>query len=149
MVEKLSELGASGFVPLITARSVVSAEGKNKRQRWERLANEAAKQSRRRGVMRIAEVTPVEKLIGELKGSGWYLSLHDGAKPMRDVLADVRGKSLTLLIGPEGGWTEEEIGMFDEAGLTGVRMGGSILRVETASVAAAAIVAAMVAPVSD
>jgi 16S rRNA (uracil1498-N3)-methyltransferase len=146
MVEKLSELGASGFVPLITELSVVSAEGKNKRERWERLANEAAKQSKRRGVMKIGEVTAVEKMVGGLKGGGWYLSLHDGAKAIRDVVADVKGTSLTLLIGPEGGWTEEEIRMFDKAGLTGVRMGGSILRVETAAVAAAAIVAALVAP---
>ena len=146
MVEKLSELGASGFVPLITERSVVSAEGKNKRERWERLANEAAKQSKRRGVMKIGEVTAVEKMVGGLKGGGWYLSLQDGAKAIRDVVADVKGTSLTLLIGPEGGWTEEEIRMFDKAGLTGVRMGGSILRVETAAVAAAAIVAALVAP---
>jgi 16S rRNA (uracil1498-N3)-methyltransferase len=144
MVEKLSELGASGFVPLITERSVVSAEGKNKRQRWERLANEAARQSRRRGIMKIREVTHVAKMVGELRGKGWYLSLHDGAKPIRDVLGDAKGSSLTLFIGPEGGWTEQEIGMFDKAGLTGVRMGGSILRVETAAVAAGAIVAAMV-----
>ncbi|HEV8290631.1 MAG TPA: RsmE family RNA methyltransferase, partial [Tepidisphaeraceae bacterium] len=52
----------------------------------------------------------------------------------------------TLLIGPEGGWTDKEMAMFREAGLTGVRMGGTILRIETAAVAAAAIVAAMVAP---
>src|SRR5882672_3477523 len=45
MVEKLSELGASGFVPLIAERSVVKAEGKNKLARWERIAGEAAKQS--------------------------------------------------------------------------------------------------------
>jgi 16S rRNA (uracil1498-N3)-methyltransferase len=144
MVEKLSELGASRFIPLITQRSVVSAEGKNKLARWERIAGEAAKQSRRRGVMKIAQVTPVSKAISELKGTGWYLSLHDRAKAIRDVI-DVKDKCLTLLVGPEGGWTEEEIAMFDGAGLTGVRMGATILRVETAAVAAAAIVAAMVA----
>jgi len=150
MVEKLSELGASGFVPLISERSVVSAEGKNKRARWERLASEAAKQSKRRGVMKIGEVTRLEKFVGELNSAGWYLSLDAGARNMREVVAEVTGekiKRLTLLIGPEGGWTQKEIAMFDEAGLTGVRMGGTILRVETAAVAAGAIVAAMVAPV--
>jgi len=54
MVEKLSELGVAAFVPLATARSVVLPEGRNKRQRWARIATEAAKQSRRAGVMQIA-----------------------------------------------------------------------------------------------
>src|SRR4051812_48593758 len=67
MVEKLSELGTFGFVPLITERSVVSAEGKNKLARWERIAGEAAKQSRRRGVMKIGEVTEVGKFVAELR----------------------------------------------------------------------------------
>ena len=57
MVEKLSELGVSRFVPLATARSVVLPEGRNKRERWSRIASESAKQSRRRGVMRIEELT--------------------------------------------------------------------------------------------
>jgi len=153
MVEKLSELGTGGFVPLITGRSVVSAEGKNRRQRWERIANEASKQSKRRGVMKIGEVSQVGKFIAEMESVGWYLSLKDGAREMREVVAkmmpDPGIPRLTLLIGPEGGWTEEEMAMFDQAGLTGVRMGGTILRVETAAVAAAAIVAAMMASVSD
>jgi 16S rRNA (uracil1498-N3)-methyltransferase len=151
MVEKLSELGAGGFVPLITERSVVSAEGKNKRDRWERLASEAAKQSKRKGVMKIAQVTEVEKFAQELKSPGWYLSLDNRARAIgevvREILHDKNLAKLTLLIGPEGGWTDGEIRMFNEARLTGVRMGGTILRVETAAVAASAIVAAMVAPV--
>ena len=151
MVEKLSELGASGFVPLITERSVVGVEGKNKLARWERLAGEAAKQSKRRGVMKIGEVKEVREFVAVMKGVGWYLSLNESARAMRDVVMEVaREKAiarLTLLIGPEGGWTAEEIGMFDGAGLTAVGMGASILRIETAAVAAAAIVAAMVAPV--
>ena len=150
MVEKLSELGASGFVPLISKRSVVSVEGKNKLARWERLASEAAKQSKRRGVMKIGDVMDVAKFVAQIKLPGWYLSLHDHARKIGDVVVEIvrdkQIKALTLLIGPEGGWTDEEIRLFDRAGLTGVRMGASILRVETAAVAAAAIVAAMVAP---
>jgi 16S rRNA (uracil1498-N3)-methyltransferase len=199
MIEKLSELGTGEFVPLITERSVVSAEGKNKRERWDRLAREAAKQSRRRGVMKIGEVMEVGKLVSELceeevriqnsefrrkrteeeggteslqlrrrpspqpspgvpgegvggereaRGSAvWYLSAGEEARKMSQVVEEVvreRISRLTLLIGPEGGWSEREMGMFDEAGLTGVRMGATILRVETAAVAAAAIVAGLV-----
>ena len=63
-----------------------------------------------------------------------------------EVVQEKQIKALTWLIGPEGGWSDEVVRLFDRAGLTGVRMGASILRVETAAVAAAAIVAAMVAP---
>jgi len=150
MVEKLSELGAHAFIPLKTTRSVVSVEGKNKLARWERLANESAKQSKRRGVMKFGEVMDVGKFVAELKSPGWYLSLDERARKIGDVVSEVvqekQIKALTLLIGPEGGWTDDELRLFDRAGLTGVRMGASILRVETAAVAAAAIVAAMVAP---
>ena len=68
-------------------------------------------------------------------------SAIDRLKQMRPPPA-----SLHLFIGPEGGWTDAEISAFNSAGLTGVVMGGTILRVETAAVAAAAIVAAMLAP---
>ena len=64
MVEKLSELGCAAFIPLAAARSVVLPEGRsNKRDRWARIAAESAKQSRRRGVMRIAELTPLTELL--------------------------------------------------------------------------------------
>src|SRR6185295_16110244 len=63
MIEKLSELGCERFVPLATARSVVLPEGKNKRERWIRIATESAKQSRRAGVMRIDELTAVKAFL--------------------------------------------------------------------------------------
>ena len=63
MVEKLSELGTAEFVPLAAARSVVLPEGRNKRDRWTRIATESAKQSRRAGVMRIGELTKVDDAI--------------------------------------------------------------------------------------
>jgi len=153
MVEKLSELGTSSFIPLASARSVVVPEGKNKVKRWRRLAEEAAKQSKRRGVMDIGEVIELTRLLKDLRSPsmGWFLSTANEAMPVAEAIDALQQtqpapSSLFLFIGPEGGWTDQEIGRFADAGLTGVRMGGTILRIETAAVAAAAIVAAMVAP---
>jgi 16S rRNA (uracil1498-N3)-methyltransferase len=155
MVEKLSELGTGSFIPLVTARSIVVPEGKNKVKRWQRLAEEAAKQSRRRGIMQIgavAELAPVLKHLQSPQTSkAWYFSTAPGAMPVGQAIDALKQtqpapSSLLLFIGPEGGWTDEEIRLFTDAGLTGVGMGGTILRIETAAVAAAAIVAAMVAP---
>src|SRR5262249_23122136 len=62
MVEKLSEIGVDRFIPLAAERSVVLPAGKSKHQRWERLAVESAKQSRRNGVMKIDPLTPVNSI---------------------------------------------------------------------------------------
>jgi 16S rRNA (uracil1498-N3)-methyltransferase len=136
MIEKLSELGVASFIPLATHRSVVHPSGPSKRQRWERLAIEAAKQSRRSGVMRIDDLSPV----GSVLDAGWYLSTESGAVSIDQMLRGSEGNQLRLFIGPEGGWTDEERLAFDAAGLTAVRLTDTILRIETAAVAAAAVV---------
>jgi 16S rRNA (uracil1498-N3)-methyltransferase len=136
LIEKLSELGVSRFIPLATARSVVLPTGRGKKQRWERLAIEAAKQSHRAGVMRIDELTPLEAAVE----AGWYLSTEAGARPIGELLRKEHGRTLRLFIGPEGGWTDGERAAFDVAGLTAVRLTDTILRIETAAVAAAAVV---------
>ena len=151
MIEKLAELGTDAFIPLAAERSVVLPEGTGKRQRWERLAAEASKQSRRRGVMKIAPLTKVPEAINQLSadGVGWYLSTAAGTRPASQTVAELieRGTSrATLFIGPEGGWSEKEVEAFDRAGLTGVALGATILRVETAALCVACLMAAIVAP---
>ena len=142
MIEKLSELGVERFIPLAAARSVVLPEGRNKRERWTRLATESAKQSRRRGVMRIDELTKLDDALREATSAGacWHLATIGEASPVLELLASTPPPSLTAFVGPEGGWTEEEAARFVESGSRGVRLTASILRVETAAVAIAAIV---------
>jgi 16S rRNA (uracil1498-N3)-methyltransferase len=152
MIEKLSELGTAGFIPLAAARSVVLPEGTSKRQRWVRLASEAAKQSHRSGVMQIEELTAVDQLLARNPAPAWYFSTAPSAIPLMQAAGQLiqtpmqGGQSLYLLIGPEGGWTDAEIELFRKAGLTPVSLGATILRIETAAVAAAAIAAAVLAP---
>ena len=147
MVEKLSELGVAAFVPLAAARSVVLPEGKNKRERWVRIATEAAKQSRRAGVMRVGELTTLAEALAEHAGSAvWYLATEADARPVpiREVLADVgAGDAVVAFIGPEGGWTAGELAAFSAAGARAVRLTTTVLRVETAAVAVAAVVGSL------
>jgi 16S rRNA (uracil1498-N3)-methyltransferase len=150
MVEKLSELGTAEFLPLAAARSVVLPEGKNKRDRWMRIATEAAKQSRRPGVMRIGELTRVDAALNDLASrpgrAGWYLSTAADARPVGEAAAGAAGAtSITAFIGPEGGWTDDELSRFAAAGLTPVRLTATVLRVETAAVVAAAMIGSLVA----
>ena len=157
MVEKLSELGVDRFVPLAAERSVVLPVGKNKRDRWQRIATEAAKQSRRVGVMRIDELTDVARLLtpslgtpGKDRGEGLFCFLDTDARApslldhLQSQFSDLKSE-VTLLIGPEGGWTADETALMRDRGLTPVKLTATILRVETAAVSAAAIVASWLA----
>ena len=143
MIEKLSELGVTRFIPLQTERSVVHPTGSGKRDRWNRIATESAKQSRRAGVMQIDELTKLSEVLTETReGAPFYLSTAPDAVEIGDVL-DGTWNRVFLFIGPEGGWTDSEIKAFDEQSLTGVKLTATILRVETAAVAAAAIAATL------
>ena len=148
MVEKLSELGVDAFIPLATQRSVVLPEGKNKLDRWQRLANEAAKQSHRIGVMRIASLTLLPDAIESAmaRGAGWYFSTHPDAPTIGEMIPRLSAEAITLFIGPEGGWTPEEQERFATAKVVGVSLTRTILRVETAAIAASAIVASLFNP---
>ena len=147
MVEKLSELGVFAFIPLAAARSVVLPQGTAKRQRWLRLAAEAAKQSRRIGVMRVDELTGVQQVLAEWTGAGKpvvALSTGPDAAPIVQAAGALKSaEELILLIGPEGGWTPEEEKLFSAAGAIRASLSKTVLRVETAAIAAAAVVQAL------
>jgi 16S rRNA (uracil1498-N3)-methyltransferase len=149
MIEKLSELGVYKFIPLITDRSVVHPEGKGKLARWQRLAGESAKQSQRPGVMRIAPLTPVRDVLRDVPADTTVLPLCTGAdaKPFSSILPFP--PSMLLLVGPEGDWSDAELKLFSDRHLTPISLGATILRVETAAIAAAAVVAALTAPVPE
>jgi len=143
MIEKLSELGVGRFIPLITARGVVLPKGSNKKERWLRIATESAKQSRRNGVMTIDDLTPLQQAI-EIAAdmNGFYLDPIAEISVIQSQIAN--RKSQIHFIGPEGGWTDDEIAMFKNAHLTGLKLTTTILRVETAAIATAAIVLSMI-----
>lgn len=156
MIEKLSELGVATFIPLQTERGVVETPGENKVQRWNRIAIESAKQSERIGVMTIE---PSMKLIAAIPQSRsasmkLLLTTQGTSKSIVERFVEPRNSadgsagdspsttpaSLALFIGPEGGWTDAELKAMLTGGLTPTRLTGTILRIETAAVAAAAVV---------
>ncbi len=139
MIEKLSELGVHRFVPLVTERSVVLPSGKNKFDRWNRIALEAAKQSRRSGVMEIGELTPVATAIAD-KQAGVFLSTEPGCTPITAATDSISANTAIIIyVGPEGGWAPGEISAFTAAQISALALTGTILRVETAAITAAAV----------
>jgi 16S rRNA (uracil1498-N3)-methyltransferase len=139
MVEKLSEVGVDELIPLECDRSVVVPAGTAKMDRWQRIATESAKQSRRRAVMRIGSIAKSADV--DLSGSvALLLTSQDDAPSIVDQLLNrsLVG-SVLLLIGPEGGWSDRELVDFQSRGASPARLTNTILRTETAAVVAGAI----------
>lgn len=137
MIEKLSELGVSRFTPLATERSVVLPEGSGKRDRWVRLAEEAARQSGRAGVMKIDPLTRLDQVVDA--GAGIYCSTEQESLPLGEVIGQLQLSPVRVLIGPEGGWTEREIRLLQARDWQPASLGRTILRVETAALVAATL----------
>lgn len=137
LVEKLSELGVTEWIPLVTARSVVHPAGNSKTARWARLATESAKQCKRPGVMSIAPLTAVADALSVTNGNGIFLSTGDGNSSLIDMPVAC---NTICFIGPEGGWTTDEESHFKAAGLHSARLTSTVLRIETATLATAAVV---------
>ena len=133
VVQKLTEVGVDRIVVLAAARSVVRWEGDRAARHLERLgkvAREAAMQSRRARLPEVVGVVPFEAAVGD--GSGAVaLAEPGGAPPSLD--------RPVVLVGPEGGWSGDELG----ADVPRVDLGPTVLRAETAAVAAGVLLCAL------
>lgn len=141
LVEKLTELGATELVPLVTERGVAQPTD-HALDRLERSVIEAAKQCGRNRLMRIAEPHPWGDWVASEAGASKSRRLvaHPTGRPLAEI--ELASPQPTMLaIGPEGGLTEGEIVAAEAAGWQTVDLGPRILRVETAAVALAAVVA--------
>ena len=137
MVEKLTELGTARLVPLETTRGVAEATA-SARARLERVVIEACKQCGRNTLMEIAPVRPLDRLLAEAPAGARALIAHPGGLPLEEAVARSDATEVIALVGPEGGFTDEELGVADRAGVLRVSLGPHILRIETAAIALAA-----------
>ena len=145
-IEKCTELGVSRIVPLSARRSdthLVAAASK-RMERWRRLAHQASEQSRRQAPPQIdspVKLTEAVALSGALR---IVLAETESENYLRDVVQPSDTQML-LAVGPEGGWVEEELRVFRESGWISASLGSTILRAETAAIAAVAIGASILA----
>lgn len=144
VVQKATEVGVARVVPFVAERSVVkwdAAKRAKARDRWNAVARSAAKQCRAPRLTIVEDVA--DDATAALGGDGLVLVLHetDDATPLRHALAGPAPDEVSLVVGPEGGFADAEIGALREGGVHVVRLGPRILRTETAGPVAAAIVA--------
>lgn len=137
-LQKAVELGAACIQPLITQRSVVRVgkeKADKKTQHWEGIVQAASEQSGRARLPIVETPRTLENWL-ESASTGTRIILAPGDYPRINALPEDLPAPITLLIGPEGGFTDEEVEMCLQAGMTAVSLGPRILRAETASLAA-------------
>lgn len=144
MVEKATELGVEGVVPVEAARTEKGLfEASQKRaERWRRIAREASQQSRRTKMPEIEQSLKFDRAIDRPASFRCFLD-EEEAPPILAALPQMRAAdaSIAVLLGPEGGWTAAERESARMAGWIPVSLGPRILRAETAAAAALAILA--------
>jgi 16S rRNA (uracil1498-N3)-methyltransferase len=146
-VEKATELGVERILPVETARSEKGLfEASRKRsERWQRIARESAQQSRR---ARLPEILPAVRFPAALdtEAANRYFLDESTAPPLLSLLPASRtggpsgADTVAVFIGPEGGWTDPERAQASAAGWTAASLGPTILRAETAAVAALSVI---------
>jgi 16S rRNA (uracil1498-N3)-methyltransferase len=141
-IEKCTELGVSRIVPVVSRRteSHLASAAAKRVERWRRIALQAAEQSRRTSPPEISQPTNLKDALSLPGSTRIVLSETEKEAMLRQVLqSHFREGTVVLALGPEGGWAEEEISAFRQAGWLSASLGGTILRTETAAIAAMAV----------
>lgn len=146
IVQKAVELGVCQVIPVQTRRCVVKLDAKKaakKVQRWQQIAESAAKQAGRGYIPAVSEVMTFQEALAFSETLDIRLipyELADGMEGTRKILDGIRpGQSVGIFIGPEGGFEKEEVGRAVEAGALPITLGKRILRTETAGIAVLSI----------
>jgi 16S rRNA (uracil1498-N3)-methyltransferase len=161
-IEKAVELGCGRIIPILAERTEkhLAQAAQKRAERWRRLALEAAKQSRRSDLPEIGEPARLSEIVAldetanqqdsrpeGIKASGplhILLSETEEDQPLLRILqrnaSQAEAGGIMLAVGPEGGWTAAEVALFTRAGWHSASLGSRILRVETAVIAALAVV---------
>ena len=144
LLQKATELGVAEFWPLLTERTQPHSAASEKRcARWQKIIEEAARQSERNHVPRLQACLPLGEALKQQPEGRRLLLLNESETqiPLREVLApgEFRGKMWTVLIGPEGGWAPGEVALAKQQGAISVGLGPCILKSETAGLAVLSI----------
>ena len=143
-IEKCTEIGVARIVPVIARRSdfhLVAAAAK-RHERWQRLVLQAAEQSRRSAPPEISGPVKLTELADVVPGGARVVLAESMAASDEVRVGEIlrsRPSEVALAVGPEGGWADEELGWFLEAGWIAASLGRTILRAETAAIVGTAL----------
>jgi 16S rRNA (uracil1498-N3)-methyltransferase len=164
IVQKATELGVGAIVPLVTDHADVklSEEKSEKRlERWRRISIEAVKQCGRRKLVEIETPVTLKTFLDSAQerdfgcpdsssSRGLLVFSERGGIPIARALAGLADKSgVAALVGPEGGWSDEELKLLDERKATAVTLGPRVLRTETAAIVAVTLIQHILGDISS
>ena len=146
IVQKATELGVSSIVPLVTERTIVKVRDEEKRvSRWQKICREAAMQSARPDIPLVERIHTFSSFLEDCASAPGTLLLcpwEEGTQPIKEVLHLRTGiGKVVVLIGPEGGFSSAEAEAARSKGFHIVSLGRTILRTETAAIAALSLIA--------
>ncbi|HVF18933.1 MAG TPA: 16S rRNA (uracil(1498)-N(3))-methyltransferase [Mycobacteriales bacterium] len=144
-VEAMTEVGVDEIVPWAAARSVArwdGARGEKALARWRVTAREAGKQARRAWLPEVTDLATTAAVVSRLRQAALGVVLHESATtPLAGLQMPAAGV-VVVVVGPEGGVSDEELAAFAGVGASAYRLGSSVLRTSTAGVAAGAVILA-------
>jgi 16S rRNA (uracil1498-N3)-methyltransferase len=140
-IEKCTELGVARIVPVIARRteSHLATAAVKRVERWQRIVRQAAEQSRQAAPPEISQPIKLKDAVVLPGGTRIVLSESERQAMLKDVLNANPTDDLVLALGPEGGWTESELHLFRNANWPSASLGNTVLRAETAAIAALAV----------
>lgn len=146
IIQQNVEVGVKRFIPLITERTIVKLNDKSKEakkvDRWQKIAKESSKQSKRNIIPKVEDITTFNELIANLKSVDAKIIVPyelEKSKTMKEALSEKK-ENYYIIIGPEGGFDTKEIQKLQDIGAEVVTLGKRIMRTETAGVVTSAIV---------
>jgi 16S rRNA (uracil1498-N3)-methyltransferase len=144
-IEKCTELGVARIVPVIAGRTEkhLAAAAAKRVERWRRIVQQAAEQSRRVSPPDTVEPIKLRELFALTSETRIVLSELEQDVMLTDAILQA-ANSILLAFGPEGGWTEKELAAFRQTGWTSASLGPTILRAETAVISAVAVAVSLV-----
>ncbi len=146
IIQKSVELGVHEIIPVFMCRSVVTDKGNasNKRERWQKISDEAVKQCKRGIIPAVERPLGFNDMLPRLKDHDLVIYPYENERKtsLKDVLKHLvrRPGSIALIIGPEGGFSDEEALKLAEGGAMSASLGKTTLRTETAGAAAIAMI---------
>lgn len=145
IVQKAVELGVDTVIPVITERSVVSLsdeKARRKQKRWQKIARAAAAQSQRSRIPEVRPVAAFPDIIEKFREHELVFFLYEDEKDygLKDFTGCGNINNITVIVGPEGGFTAEEADLACAAGAKSISLGPRILRTETAALTVLALI---------
>lgn len=143
IIQKCVELGVSSITPFISSRTIVKWDAKKeikKLNRYNDISESASKQSKRTLIPKVNESLNFKEMLAILKDKFVILAYENRGESLKDILVNLNTDEINIIIGPEGGLSEEEVGLFEEIDAKIINLGNRILRTETAAISLTAMV---------